>query len=80
MRLEEGDSKAADRCGSRVRVTRHLKKLFQEGEAGYLQGREYARPLFPLPPKEVKPMVELFLCDKEARIDAIGILNDLAKV
>jgi len=63
--LEEGDSKTANKCGSKVRVTRHLKKLFQEREAGCFHGREHAHPLLPLSPEEVKPMVELFLCDKE---------------
>ncbi len=66
MGLEEGDSKTADKCTGKARVSRHLKKLFQEGEAGCLQGREYAHPFFLLPPEEAKPMVELFLCDKEA--------------
>ncbi len=64
--LEEGDSKTADKCGGKVRVTRHLKKFFQEGETGCLHGREHAHPLFLLPPEEAKPVVKLFLCDKKA--------------
>lgn len=64
--LEEGDSKMADKCGSKVRISRYLKKLFQEREAGCLQRREHAHPLFLLPPEEGKPAVELFLSDKEA--------------
>jgi hypothetical protein len=63
--LEEGDGKMADKCGSKVGISRYLKKLFQEREAGCLQRREHAQPLFFLPPEDVKPAVELFLRDKE---------------
>lgn len=64
--LEEGDSKTADKCTGKVRVTRHLKKLFQEREAGCLHGRKHPHPFLLLPPEEAKPVVKLFLCDKEA--------------
>ena len=64
--LEEGNSKTADKCAGKVRVTRHLKKLFQEREAGCLHGREHPHPFLLLPPEETKPVVKLFLCDKEA--------------
>lgn len=64
--LEEGDSETADKTGSKVGITGQPKKTFQEREIRGLHGRKKPHPLFLLPPEEGKPMVELFLVNKEA--------------
>lgn len=64
--LEEGDSEAAEKTGCKVRITGHPKKAFEESEARGLHGREKAQPLFLLAFEQGKPMVELFLVNKEA--------------
>lgn len=64
--LEEGDSEAAEKTGSKVRITGHPKKVFEESKARGLHGREKAEPHFLVTPKEGKPMVKLILINKEA--------------
>lgn len=60
VRLEEGGGKAADKSGGKIRIARHLKKAFQESEAGCLHGGEDAQPLFFLGEEQFQPAVKLF--------------------
>lgn len=66
VRLEERDSKAANKAGGKNRIGGHSEKALEEKEAGGFSGREKAHPLFFLPFKQCEPVVKLFLCDKEA--------------
>lgn len=64
--LEERNRKTADKTGGKIRIGGHPEKALEERKAGGFYGREQAHPFVFLPSEQSEPVVQLFLCNKEA--------------